>query len=80
MTVGSGNQNATNLQEDESFSARPIFNSQTNTATSAGQVNSTTALFVDLKTTMNTLLKTIHNTNVLSTQKDSRASTSSIMT
>ncbi|MDE1767676.1 MAG: hypothetical protein KGI27_15595, partial [Thaumarchaeota archaeon] len=57
-----GNQNATNLQEDESFSARPIFNFSSGT-TSKAQVNSTTALFVDLKTTMNTLLQTIHNTN-----------------
>lgn len=55
------NATATNLQEDESFSARPIFNF-TNGTTKA-TINSTSALFVDLKTTMNTLLKTIHNTN-----------------
>ncbi|MGI0059368.1 MAG: hypothetical protein ACREBJ_06330, partial [Nitrosotalea sp.] len=63
ITFGAGTQNATNLQEDEAFSARPIFNFTSNTS-SAAHVNSTTALFVDLKTTMNTLLKTIHNTNV----------------
>ncbi|MDE1828652.1 MAG: hypothetical protein KGH65_05830, partial [Candidatus Micrarchaeota archaeon] len=57
-----GNQNATNLAEDESFSARPIFNFSSGT-TSKAQINSTTALFVDLKTTMNTLLNTIHDTN-----------------
>ncbi|MDE1767605.1 MAG: hypothetical protein KGI27_15230, partial [Thaumarchaeota archaeon] len=64
VTLSAGNQNATNLQEDESFSARPIFNF-TNAATGAGQVNSTTALFINFGTgiTMNTLLKTIHDTN-----------------
>ncbi|HEX5458074.1 MAG TPA: hypothetical protein VFX64_06785, partial [Candidatus Nitrosotalea sp.] len=57
------NATASNLQEDESFSARPIFNFTNHTSGQAVKVNSTGALFVDLKTTMNTLLKTIHNTN-----------------
>jgi len=58
-----GNATASNLQEDESFSARPIFNFTNSTVTAAASINSTSALFVDLHTTMNTLLKTIHNTN-----------------
>ena len=64
-TIGTrlaGYQNSTNLQEDESFSARPIFNFTSQTSNKA-VINSTTALLVDLKTTMNTLLKTIHDTN-----------------
>ena len=54
-------QNATNLQEDEATSQRPIF-SFSNGATIA-HIDSTTALFIDLKTTMSTLLGTIHDTN-----------------
>ena len=65
-TVGS-NTTALNLQEDEAFSARPIFNFTNATQTShKATINSTgtnNALFVDLGTTMNTLLSTIHNTN-----------------
>ena len=52
-----------NLAEDEAFSARPIFNFTNQTATNSPSINSGSALFVDLKTTMNTLLKTIHNSN-----------------
>jgi len=65
VTFGSGqNATASNLQEDESFSARPIFNfTNATSASTKATINSTSALFVDLKTTMNTLLKTIHNTN-----------------
>ncbi len=63
--AGGGNSNATakNLQEDEAFSARPIFNF-TNSTGAKASVTTGSALIVDLKTTMNTLLKTIHNTNV----------------
>ena len=64
VTFGHGeNATATNLQEDESFSARPIFKFTNHTSGATVAINSTGALFVDLKTTMNTLLKTIHNTN-----------------
>jgi len=61
------NSSSTNLQEDEAFSARPIFNFTNQTLagqpTANPQVGSGTGLFIDLKTTMNTLLKTIHNAN-----------------
>ncbi|MDE1767318.1 MAG: hypothetical protein KGI27_13755, partial [Thaumarchaeota archaeon] len=62
----SSNASSTNLQEDEAFSARPIFNFTNQTAGGLGQktsINTGSVLLVDLKTTMNTLLKTIHNTN-----------------
>jgi len=61
-TLGGQNATATNLQEDEAFSARPIFNF-TNQTSGHVYINTNTALFVDLKTTMNTLLQTIHYTN-----------------
>ena len=54
-------QNAINLQEDEATSQRPIFSFSNNNA--RAEINSTTALFIDLKTTMSKLLGTIHNTN-----------------
>ena len=59
-------QNATgvNLAEDEAFSARPIFNFTNQTAGQNPSINTGSALFVDLHTSMNTLLKTIHNANV----------------
>lgn len=66
VTFGIGkNATASNLAEDESFSARPIFNFTNSTVGSGNSpiINSTSSLFVDLKTSMNTLLKTIHNTN-----------------
>jgi hypothetical protein len=58
-------QNATgrNLAEDESFSARPIFNFTNQTSGSRPSINTGSALFVDLHTSMNTILKTIHNAN-----------------
>src|SRR6185312_6858625 len=63
ISIAPGNsKNATNLQEDESTSQRPIFRFPSTGSTST-QVNSTTALFIDMKTTMSTLLRTIHNTN-----------------
>ncbi|MDC8453459.1 MAG: hypothetical protein LV477_11210, partial [Candidatus Nitrosotalea sp.] len=57
------NATATNLAEDEAFSARPIFNFTNATGSGKVIMNSTTSLIVDLKTTFNTLLQTIHNTN-----------------
>jgi len=61
---GGPNATASNFQEDEAFSARPIFNfTNTISGSTKATINSTSALFVDLKTTMNTLLQTIHNTN-----------------
>jgi len=72
--IGVNNHNASsvNKQEDEAFSARPIFNftNQTGSGTfNAGALGTGTGLFIDLKTTMNTLLNTIHPTNrTLNTQ------------
>ncbi|MFZ0843294.1 MAG: hypothetical protein WAN80_05390, partial [Nitrosotalea sp.] len=59
------NQNATstNISEDEAFSARPVFQFTNQTAGSNVYISSNTALFVDLKTSMNTLLQTINNPN-----------------
>jgi hypothetical protein len=64
VTLGGSKTNATatNLQEDEAFSARPIFNF-TNSTTGKAAIHTNSALLVDLKTTMTTLLNTIHNTN-----------------
>ena len=69
IAEATGNQNATssNIAEDESFSARPIF-TFTN-ATEGTQINSTSSLFVDLNTNMGTLLKTIHNSTVGNTEQ-----------
>ncbi len=54
-----GTTNATtNISQDEGFSSRPIFN-----GTSAVNLYNSGALFVDLKTTMSTLKKTVHNAN-----------------
>lgn len=75
-SVGGQNSSSTNLQEDESFSARPIFNFTNQTTGSHTYINSkptaglSSALFIDLKTTMNTLLKTIHYTNNNSTNSE----------
>jgi hypothetical protein len=65
LAFGRGpNATSSNLQEDESFSARPIFNfTNATSGSTAATINGSSALFVDIKTTMNTLLKTIHNTN-----------------
>jgi hypothetical protein len=65
LTIGTGmNATASNLQEDELYSARPIFNfTNGTTTTQKASINSTTALFIDLKASMNTLLSTISNTN-----------------
>ncbi|HVZ62278.1 MAG TPA: hypothetical protein VG896_01170 [Candidatus Nitrosotalea sp.] len=75
-TISGSNASSTNLQEDESFSARPIFNFTNQTTGSHTYLNQQTigkgssALFIDLKTTMNTLLKTIHYTNNNSTNSE----------
>jgi len=60
---GQPNATATNIAEDEAFSARPIFNFTNQTGSGASSIGTNTVLFVDLKTTMNTLLNTIHNAN-----------------
>ncbi|MDE1767573.1 MAG: hypothetical protein KGI27_15065, partial [Thaumarchaeota archaeon] len=63
-SVSGANATATDIAEDEAFSARPIFQfTNATTGSSTVTVNSTHILFVDLKTTFNTLLQTIHNTN-----------------
>ncbi|MGI0093228.1 MAG: hypothetical protein ACREA8_03925, partial [Nitrosotalea sp.] len=67
IAVGAGNpRNATstNVAVHESSTFRPIFNFTNATTGASVKINTNSALFVDLKTTMNTLLKTIHNTNV----------------
>ena len=58
-TGSQGNATATNLAKDESFSFRPIFNYTNSTVA----INTGSAMFVDLKTTANTLLQSIHNAN-----------------
>ncbi len=57
-----GGTATSNIQEDEAFSARPIF-VFTNSTNHPVSIGTGTSLIIDLKTTMNTLLKTIHNGN-----------------
>ncbi|SHO42787.1 conserved exported hypothetical protein [Nitrosotalea sinensis] len=61
VTGSKGNATGVNLAKDESFSFRPIFNYTNSTVSVA--INTGSGMFVDLKTTADTLFKTIHPTN-----------------